>query len=165
MRKGYNLGLIKVTSFLSFVFIILSCAGPKITTGINDAKAPTKASVINVQTDLDAESAYKKLGQTLQSRGYRFNSTDETLKSITTDFIDTYDTLGKSGAYVSINSYIKGESNVTIVIKGNFQVINYDNDRNGQKIEKFGQGNSPARKAWKEMFILANSLGGSLSFN
>ena len=164
MKKEYNLCLIKVISLLSLGLIILSCAGPKITTGINDAKAPTNTSIIYVQTDLDAESAYKKLGQTLQNRGYTFRSTNETLMSVSTEFIGASQTYGVDDTFVRIGANVQGESNAKIVIRGWFKTLENENTQTGQTIKKFGQNRSAFRDAWKEMYQVADSLGGTLSF-
>jgi len=145
-------------------FFLTSCAGSKNTTGINDSSAPSNTNTIIVHTNLDANSAYKKVAQTLQSRGYTFRSTDETLKSISTEFTGVSQRWGVDNTFVRIGANVQGESNSNISIRGWYKTLENEDTETGQTVKKFGQNGSPARIAWKEMYQVAKSISDSLSY-
>ncbi|WP_440999810.1 hypothetical protein [Fodinibius sp. SL11] len=150
--------------FICLSIFLVSCAGSQQTAGISDSSAPSNTNVIFVHTDLDAKSAYKKVAQTLQTRGYTFRSTDETLKTISTEFTGVSQRWGVDNTFVRIGANIQNESNSKIAIRGWWKTLENEDTETGQTIKKFGQNSSPARNAWKEMYQVANSLGDSLSF-
>jgi len=162
--KEINSDLLKMMSFLVLVLIGFSCAGPQQTAGLNDAAAPTNINVIFVHTNLDAKTAYKKVAQTLQNRGYTFRSTDETLKSISTEFRGVSQRWGVDNTFVRIGANVQGESNSKIAIRGWYKTLENEDTESGQTIKKAGQNGSPTRNAWKEMYQVAKSLGDSLSY-
>jgi hypothetical protein len=151
-----------LTIFIAAFFV--SCAGTQQTTGISDSSAPPNTNVIFVHTNLDSKSAYKKVAQTLQTRGYTFRSTDETLKSISTEFAGVSQRWGVDNTFVRIGANVQGESNSKIAIRGWWKTLENEDTETGQTVKKFGQNGSPARNAWKELYQVANSLGDSLSY-
>ncbi len=153
----------KILPIFLAVFVF-SCAGSQHTTGIDDSAAPLNSNTIYVHTKLDAETAYIKLAQTLQNRGYTFRSTDETLKSISTEFRGVSQRWGVDDTFVRIGANVQGESNTTITVRGWFKNIEINGSETGQTVKKFGQNGSPARNAWKEMYQVASSLSDSLSY-
>ena len=159
-----NLGFFKMVSLIVLGLTGFSCAGSQHTIGSNDAKAAMNTNEIIIHTNLDAKSAYKKVAETLQNFGYTFRSTDETLKSISTEFRGVSQRWGVDNTFVRIGANVKGESNSEISIRGWFKTLENENTETGQTIKKFGQNGSPMRNAWKEMFQVAESLGDSLSY-
>lgn len=154
----------KLMSLIIFALVGLSCAGSQHTVGLNDAAVPINTNEIIVQTNLDAESAYKKVAKALQDFGYTFRSTDETLKNISTEFKGVSQRWGVDNTFVRIAAYVKGEKNAEIVIRGWYKTLENENTETGQTVKKFGQNGSPTRNAWIEMFKVAESLGGTLSY-
>ena len=144
--------------------LAVSCAGPKQTAGINDSSAPINTNVISVHTDLDAESAFKKVVNALQNRGYSFKSINENFKNIYTDFKGVSQRWGVDNTFVRINISVQDESTSKIVVRGWFKTLENDDTETGQTIKKFGQNGSPQREAWKELYLLATSLGGRVEF-
>mgnify|MGYP007116967009 CR=1 FL=1 len=153
----------KLLTILLTVFFV-SCAGSQQTTGINDSTAPPNTNIIIIHTELNAESAYKKVAQILQNRGYTFRSTDETLKSISTEFTGVSQRWGVDNTFVRVGANVQGESNSKIAVRGWWKTLENEDTETGQTVKKFGQNGSPARNAWKEMYQVANSLGDSLSY-
>ena len=150
--------------FILITTITISCAGPKQTAGINDSSAPINTNVISVHTDLDAESAFKKVVNALQNRGYSFKSINENFKNISTDFKGVSQRWGVDNTFVRINISVQDESTSKIVVRGWFKTLENDDTETGQTIKKFGQNGSPQREAWKELYLLATSLGGRVEF-
>lgn len=153
----------KISVILLLLFSI-SCSGTKQTAGINDSSVPSNTNIIEVQTNLDAESAYLHTAQILQNRGYTFRSTDETLKSLSTDFRGVSQRWGVDNTFVRIGTHIQGNSNSKIIVRGWYKTLENEDSETGQTVTKFGQNGSPTRNAWKELFQVASSLGDSLSF-
>jgi hypothetical protein len=153
----------KILLILLAAFVV-SCAGSQHTTGIDDSSAPLNTNVIIVHTNLDADEAYKKVAQTLQNSGYTFRSTDETLKSISTDFRGVSQRWGVDNTFVRIGTSVQDDSNSKILVRGWYKTLENEDTESGQTIKKFGQNGSPARDAWKELYQLASSLSDSLSY-
>ena len=91
-------------------------------------------------------------------------TTDEALKSISTEFKGVTQSWGVDDNFVRISASIRGESNSKIAIRGWYKTLSNEDTDTGQTIRKFGQNGSPARNAWKEMYQIAISLGDSLSY-
>ena len=144
--------------------LAVSCAGSKQTAGINDSSAPINTNVIFVHTDLDAESTFKKVVNALQNRGYSFRSINEDFKNISTDFKGVSQRWGVDNTFARINISVQDESTSKIVVRGWFKTLENDDTETGQTIKKFGQNGSPQREAWKELYLLATSLGGRVEF-
>lgn len=145
----------KLTFLLFFMTSFLSCAGSKITEGINDGDVPISTKKIIIHTNMTGKEAYLEAAKTLKSRDYIIGYSDEKLKTITTDYKDltkgTFST--KSNAKLSIN--IIGEKDAEITIIGMCDILN-----EAQNITKMGQNNSPIRIAWKEMWLTATAMKG-----
>jgi hypothetical protein len=150
--------------FIFLTVLFMGCAGSKKTAGINDSSVPSSTNTILVQTNLDAKSAYKKVARILQNRGYTFRSTDETLKSISTEFRGISQRYGVDNTFVRIGANVQGESNSKVSIRGWYKTFVNEDTETGQTVKKFGQNGSPTRKAWKEIYQVAKSIGDSLSF-
>ena len=153
-----------MTKCAVLVILFLGCAGPQQTTGINDIYAPEGADVIFIHTTLSDQMAYRQVAQELQERGYAMRTTDEVLKSISTEFKGVTQSWGVDDNFVRISASIRGESNSKIAIRGWYKTLSNEDTDTGQTIRKFGQNESPARNAWNEMYQIAISLGDSLSY-
>ena len=153
-----------LTIIISLCFIAINCIGPQKSTGINDAAAPNNTSTIINETNMDAEIAYKFIAQILQNRGYTFRTTDETLKSISTEFLGISQRLGVDHTFTRIGISIQGNTNAKIFIRGWMKTVDNEGDQTGQRIRKYGQSGSPVRNAWIELFEIASEIEGNLKF-
>ncbi len=147
-----------------FCFITINCIGPQKSTGIEDAAAPNNTSTIINETNMNAETAYRSIAQILQNRGYTFRTTDETLKSISTEFSGITQRWGVDHTFTRIGISIQGDTNAKIFIRGWMKTIDNESDQTGQRIRKHGQSGSPVRNAWIELFEIASEIEGHLKF-
>jgi hypothetical protein len=143
-------------------FLFASCAGPKKTTGVNDASAPTKADRIIVTTDLTPTKAYRRVGQVFQDQGFSIAESDESLLSVTTEQKESQDIM--SAANVTLSASVReGSDSTKVVLTGT-----WSNEKefatSGKTIRKYGNSGSAPRKAWKQMHLVAEELPGKISY-
>jgi hypothetical protein len=128
----------------------LGCAGAKETAGIDDTEADIGASVIVVQTDGGAEEAYRSAAQVLQSNGFQIESSDATLRQITTTPKSSTDVIAPVDN-LRLSIQVEESSETRIKVTGTYS--------DGYEVEKRGQSGSPTRKAWKTMHEVAAKMG------
>lgn len=132
------------------LLLLIGCAGPKKTAGVDDAAAPIGASQIVVSYAGSPTEAYRATAQALQDAGFALAQSDATLRSLTTAPKSSSDTFGPVRDMV-VSAQVRSESGVKVVLQGTFE--------DGYTIEKKGQSGSPARKAWARLHRLASRVG------
>ena len=158
--KRASIFIILIISF----FVFQCCVGPQKSIGISDGDVPPNTNTTIVETEMDAATAYRTVAQILLNRGYTFHSTDETLKSISTEFKGISQRWGVDYTFVRIGVNIQGESNAKAIVRGWYKTIENKSDETGQRIRKYGQNGSPVRDAWLELYNVATKIGGVLKF-
>ena len=139
-----------------FAVSLLGCAGPQQTAGINDAAAPAEAQVIEIQYDGTPQQAYKRAAQVLQSEGFTLQNTDSDLRSISTDRKEV-DGIMQSYA-VRLNANVTEDA--VVQLRGWYEL----EDLGEERISKYGSSGSSHRKAWRQMFQVAEGIGDTMSF-
>ena len=145
--------------YLTLLCLVAGCAGPKQTTGINDVDADIGSSSITVSVEESEEAAYRRAAEVLQDHGFQIESSDGTLKQITTAPLSSGEVLGPvNDVRLSVQVRSDGPEGATAVqITGQYS--------NQMPIEKRGQSGSPARKAWRSMHQVATDIGSILRYD
>lgn len=138
---------------LSFT-LFFSCAGAKVTKGINDGNVPIGTERIIIHTKLSDEEAYKQASKILISNGYTISYSDKELNTFTTKPKGVSKRFGVDNVKNSITVYTHDNK---IIISGTFYSIGDTGDDN-QTIRKYGQNGSDFRNAWKAMWLLAEKF-------
>jgi hypothetical protein len=133
-----------------FLLLLVGCAGPKETAGVDDAGASIGTSQVVVTYEGSPTEAYRAAAQALQDAGFTLAESDATLRTLTTAPKSGSDTFGPVDDMV-VSAQVRSEDGVTVVLSGT-----YGDDT---AIEKRGQSGSPARKAWARLHQLAERIG------
>lgn len=146
------------------LFLLCGCAGAPQYTATGE-QIPPRTNVIYIVTDDSPEEGFRKIGRLLQTSGFGINSSDETLGSITS----TVRTLsqGFTGMIepveMQIFATVMSESPTRIQLRGQWSLAGENDYTN---ISLLGQENSPYRRAWDEMYEVAEGYeGASLEFD
>jgi len=135
---------------LSLLTLVAACTGPKKTAGISDSEAPIGATTIVASTDSSPKKAYRETATVLQDQGFQIESSDATLRQITTTPKSNADVIAPVDN-LRLSIQVVKSSETRIRVTGTYS--------DGYEIEKRGQSGSPTRKAWKAMYEVAAKMG------
>lgn len=148
---------------IALSLVATACVGPQKTTQINDTKAEKRANIIIVHTNQTPAEAYKSLAHALLTRGYPFRFADDSLKTISTEFIDLAPYYGNT-IYVRVSGYVRGNENADIILRGWYTGNGYNTIPVGSRIMKAGLNGTELRRAWRELYLIAQGMKGELEF-
>lgn len=148
---------------IALAIVATACVGPQKTAQINDTKAVKRANIIIVHTDQAPAEAYKDLSHALLTRGYPFRFADDSLKTISTEFIDLPPYYGNN-IYVRVAGYVRGQDKADIVLRGWYTGDGFSTIPVGRRIRKAGLEGSQLRAAWRELYLIAKGMKGEMEF-
>jgi len=149
-------------------FLVTGCATTLPPAG-PDSSAMEKADAIWIVSNDDAETAYRKIAQSLTDAGYSISSSDAVLMNIVTEPYQPSesfgDALSSGGMKVVLNASVREvEGKTAVKLSGKFTIPGlYGSDDN--EIRNQGAGTSYTGRSWKELERIAESYsGGSLEY-
>ena len=113
------------------------------------------------------DNAYRNAAMALLDMGYAISYSDETLRTLTTDFRKAAKGYGLLGApiYVKVNVSVSNTEPASVTYRGRYKLSEGaalgDDER---PVVKRGASGSPAHSAWNELELAASSYpGGEIS--
>ena len=153
---------------LAFLLVISSCLGPATRVHLDEDDLPDETVVIIVETEMDNETAYNTIVQSLEQRGYTFTADTEIIDGIPVDFYGIAERWTADFVNIRLGIGILGEKDAEITIRGWYTALEYEGYPEVQEdqmiVIREGFGGSIGRDAWIEMFDLASEIEGIMRF-
>lgn len=124
-----------------------------------EAKPQKNCAAVLVRVAVSPDEAYRLVAQSLAGRGYGIQSSDATLRLLTT----TYRSVSGSGQVQVVAMVVSDTGGVAVRFTGNWkwtaaEVLQRGLGEEADQIKYGGMGGSPKRKAWNELAAAAASV-------
>lgn len=113
-----------------------------------------------VETADDPDAAYRNAAQGLLDLGYALSQSDETLRTVTTEYRQAEKGIGVMNApqHVRVSIVVREATPTTVTYRATFKSSTFDDEES--PVVKRGMGGSPAMNAWEELETAAASYPG-----